>query len=676
VTRSIWRRFDQHDRRTKTFEGPMPDLRVVGLLGVLFLGTADARTPRHTRPEIQVPVSLSDRVKPVVAKAPGIAQPRVRADAVFSVEWMNRPIRSEQEQVLVELIANTSNSEVEEKADYLFRLSELYSAQQRFWRLEATELQIGSDTATDQSQKAKLRSAAAAGASRAKDYLLKAVKTFKALTDNQAFRNYPKMDLALFNYGYTLQSGKYMKEARAVFDSLLKNYPNSKFVPEAHLSFGDFFFESNQLADAEARYKMVLKFPKSAVYFYAMYKLGWIHLQQQRFVESLESFYNVVQGVKANHAQDALGHAAKLDFVRAYAEIGRADKAYPAFQRVDRDLALEMLEALGQLYVEQGKLDRAAQIHYELIRTTPGSGRACEWQYHVARGLLSAAGATNIDKVGRIEDLVGLYRSLASARTLPGPALQECRANAMAMSGEMARAYHNEALKTKTPETFGYAVRLYQAYVAGFPGDARHVEMQYLLAEALWAHAAHEPDARLQITRWTQASAAFAELARSDKTRAVMASRASVLAWMNAHDDGTLSSGAVPALTQGRPQPARPLSAEHQQLVDAIGAFAATTRDPRDPELGALRFVEANLYRRANHHDKAAAIYLGLISTHPAETFSEAAAALAIDSLVLLQRLDEMLLLADKLAADGRYLADKPDLAAIVKLVRSRSMRR
>ena len=49
---------------------------------------------------------------------------------------------------------------------------------------------------------------------------------------------------------------------------------------------------------------------------------------------------------------------------------------------------------------------------------------------------------------------------------------------------------------------------------------------------------------------------------------------------------------------------------------------------------------------------------------------------LAIDSLILTQQLDQLLLLADKLAADGAYLSSKPDLANVVKYVRSRSMRR
>jgi TolA-binding protein len=651
----------------------MPDLRLVaGILGTL-IGVAEARVPRYTRPEIQVAVSLSDRVKPRPPVTPATAKPVVTMDAVLTASWFTAPVRNEQEQILLGLIQSTPDTQVDEKADYLFRLSEIYAQQQRYWRIKSVELYTMVDRA-EPAARAKLSADASIAGNKAKEYLLKAVRIYKALTDNLAFRGYPKIDVALFSYGYTLYSGKYMKEARTVYDSLLKNYPNSAFVPEAHLVFGEYYFEHGQLADAEARYKHVLKFPKSSVYHYALYKVGWIHLQLQRYQDALETFFQVAMGTRNQH--DTLARAARLDFVRAYAEIGKADKAAAAFQRVDAAAANEMLEALAQIYLETGKVDRAAAIHAELMKGGPKSARACDWQYRVAHGSLSAPGLANTDKIKAIEDLVKLHGVLADARALPGPALQECRANAIAMATELGRAYHSESLKTKNRETTGYAIRLYQAFLDGFPADAQRADIQSLQAEALWTLAATEPDDRQQRDLWTRTSAAFAELGKLDKTRAVAAGRASVLAWMNGHDDGTLTNGAVPQLSTARPAPARPLSIEHQQLVDAVASFAANARDPRDPEVGALRFLEANIYRRANQHDKAAALYVALIATHPNETFSEANAALAIDSLVLLQRLDEMLLLADKLAADPRYLADKPDLAAIVKTVRSRSMRR
>ncbi len=81
---------------------------------------------------------------------------------------------------------------------------------------------------------------------------------------------------------------------------------------------------------------MVLKFPKSSAYWYAMYKMGWIDLNQQRFQDALETFFQVAQATKNDKKQEVLNRASKKDFVRAYAEIGKADKAYDAFQRVDQ----------------------------------------------------------------------------------------------------------------------------------------------------------------------------------------------------------------------------------------------------------------------------------------------------------------------------------------------------
>ena len=360
----------------------------LALFGALLVssGTVYAQKAKYNRTQdVKIDVKLSDKVKPIQAKAqdPSEFKPELNADQVLSIEGLVGNIRGEQEQILVDLIAQTPDTEVEEKSDYYFRLGELYAKQQRFWRLKAAEGQIAADKVKGPN-KAKAQADAAAAAEKAKTYLLKAVKTYKGLTDNDAFRNYPKMDMALFYYGYTLQGGKYLKEARAVYDKLLKNYPNSKYVPEAHLAFADYFFENNQLDDAEQRYKMVLKFPKSNAYWYAMYKMGWIDLNKQRFQEALETFFQVAQNTKNDKKNEVLNRASKKDFVRAYAEIGKADKAYPAFQRVDQKYAFDMLQILADLYLVQGKSDKAIYVYQELMKTAPTDKNVCLWQYNVA----------------------------------------------------------------------------------------------------------------------------------------------------------------------------------------------------------------------------------------------------------------------------------------------------
>src|SRR5688572_2697910 len=343
--------------------------RGLAIAGVLIAtSTVYAQKAKYTRnQDVKVDVKLSDRVKPIQAKPadPKENKPALTADAVLSIEGLVGNIRGEQEQILSDLISQTPDSEVEEKSDYYFRLGELYAKQQRYWRLKSVEFTIAADMAKNAGAKQKAQKDSATAANKAKDYLLKAVKTYKGLTDNDAFRNYPKMDMALFYYGYTLQGGKYLKEARAVYDKLLKNYPNSKYVPEAHLAFADYYFEAGQLADAEARYKQVLKFPNSSAYYYAMYKMGWIHLNLQRFQEALETFFQVAQATKNDKKNEILNRASKKDFVRAYAEIGKADKAYPAFQRVDQKYAFDMLTILADLYLEQGKSDKAIYTYQD-----------------------------------------------------------------------------------------------------------------------------------------------------------------------------------------------------------------------------------------------------------------------------------------------------------------------
>ena len=228
---------------------------------------------------------------------------------------------------------------------------------------------------------------------KAKAALHKAVKTLGAVVDNDAFRNYPHRDVALFEYGYLLWTGGSMTEARSAFDNLLKNYPQSLYVPETHLVVGESYLAANQPADAEQRYKQVLKFPKSAVYWFAMYRMGDLDIAAQRYQEALETYFQVSRGSQ----NDELGRAARRGFVRAYAEIGKPDKAQMAFQRVSTTDELPMLRQLAELYVQQNKLDNAAVVYASLLRKS-----------HDAADI---AAVGKLAKASKDEQLLALYIS-------------------------------------------------------------------------------------------------------------------------------------------------------------------------------------------------------------------------------------------------------------------------
>lgn len=349
---------------------------VIGI--ALFLAsTAHAQAPGGA--PVKITIELADPARPIPPRGliPG---PELDADLVLSIA-LPGSVRPEQEQILADLIAKTPDREVQEKANHYFLLGELQARQHRHWRATSAELA----RKADQAKTAKARAEAAAAAEQAKQYLAKAVKTYQAFTGNAAFRDHPKMDTALFYYGYTLQSGGQMSEARKIFYKLIKDHPASKHAPEAHLAFADHFFTAADLASAETYYKAVLKFPRSPAYWYATYRLGWIHLGQQRFQDALETFFQAGQATRNDPQLERLSRASSNGFVVAYAEIGKPDKARPAFLRVDGRRALDMLQLLGEAYLERGKPDRAIVVYQELRAAEPSHPNACQWLSGIAR---------------------------------------------------------------------------------------------------------------------------------------------------------------------------------------------------------------------------------------------------------------------------------------------------
>jgi tetratricopeptide (TPR) repeat protein len=635
--------------------------------------------------DVKIDVKLSDRVKPIQPKPVDKKeqQPTITAEDVMSIEGLVGTIRAEQEAILTDLIKQTPDSEFEEKGDYYFRLGELFAKQQRYWRLRSVDLLIKSEQAPA-AQKGKLKSESTQAGEKAKAYLIKAVKTYKDLTDNEVFRNFPKMDMALFYYGYTLQGGKYMKEARAVYDKLLKNYPNSKYVPEAHLAFADYYFEAGQLADAEARYKMVLKFPKSSVYWYAMYKMGWIHLNLQRFQDALETFFQVAQATKNDKKNEILNKTSKKDFVRAYSEIGKADKAYAAFQRVDNKYAFNMLETLADLYLGQGKSDKAIYVYHELMKLAPTNKNVCLWQYNIAHAMLSMPGANNSDKVKEIEHLVRMWGALRGKKTLPQAESQECHDNAAAMSGELARAYHSESAKTKNPETLAYAEKLYKVYLDVFTDAPDYAQTQYFYAELIWSRAESEKNPRIQTEMWENAALAFTDVVKGGKLDPKLtkeAAYAAVLGWKNALNvDPRVKQQAdkvedIDKEYKDVPK-AKEIPEREQKMLAAFDIYINYIKDPKDDELVGMKFLKANIYRRYNQFDKAIPLFQEILDKHRSHETAEYSANLLLDTFNRLKKYDDMLALATKLGGDAKFLEGKDDLKETLARLKAQSMRK
>ena len=633
-------------------------------------------------------VRLSDRAKPPPRRADAPAPPS--ADQLLAVEGLLGEVHLEQAELLRGLIARTPDASADEKADYYVRLAELEAKAQRFHRLQGTEDDFALAREADPKRRAQLAASVAAHRAAANAAVVAVIETYRALVDNPGFAGCPHLDTATFYYAYTLDHAGHPDEARAAYERLLRNFPRSRFVVDAHLALADALFDAGKLAEAEPRYRKVLVFPTAAMYRYAQYKLGWVLLAQRRPQDALELFYQVAQGTAQAADRQVLHRAAEHDFVRAYAEIGRADRALVAFQRVDSKDPYGMLAALADLYLDQGKFDKAIHVYRELMSARPNDPKVCAWEHATARAML-AIGTTN-DKVREIEALVRLYTALVGRRGLPGalPAgdAADCRAATEEMSGQLARAYHQEAVKTQNPEYFGYADRLYRAYLGAFPDAAEFAETQYFHAELGWAAAELERSPRLALHRWEDVADAFTAVVETGKVSAKLiqvSADAAMQAWMKALAiDGNPGPGSDAArdaphdaphdAPDGTPPAPRPLPAREHKLLAAYDLYLAHVADTGDDQRVGVAFLKANLLRRFDHLAEAIPMFEDIVAKHPDHETAEYAAQLVLDSDNRLGRDAAMLAFARGLAP--AFLAAHPGVRDTVARLAHTALRK
>lgn len=631
--------------------------RALVVLAVLCTASSAAADHRFDRnPAITVPVDRSDRSRPLTERkdAPP-PRPEITGDLVMKIQGLVAGLREEKIALFEQLLAETDDGDPE-KAGFWFQLAEVRSEQHRYYRLLAVEHEI---------EKRPKKAKAAAKLARAE--LKAAIKAFQALAADDAYRNYALMDRALFLYGYMLQSAGEMEAARAVYQRLAKEYPASPHVAAARFAFGEYYFEKGELTDAAAEYRAVLDLPDSIWTTHARFKLGWVALNLGRPDDALAAFYQVALETAKDKGDAPLHRAATRDLVRAYAEVGNAEKAHKYFKKVDKKLAFEMLERLGELYLEQGKAAKAIYTFRELISLDGKHARVCLWQYDVAHAMLTVG--TNDQKVTEIEKLVDLHAALKKRKGISAENLDACHDDAAAMSGDLARAYHSEWSKTQDPDTVEHAARLYRAYLEHFPDAPDRGETAYYQAELLWARAAAETKARLQVERWEAAAAAFTAVVHAgdvDATLIETSAAAAVEAWVNADHADPRSKLTPPTPDLGddaaiAPTP-QPLPDREQRLLAAIADYRKLAKP--DPDvLGEVKFLEAAVQRRFDRLAEAVPVLADIVEHHRAHPRGSIAIDLLLHSLNRLGRHDEMLGWVEQLLDDRKLVEREPELA-------------
>jgi len=391
--------------------------------------------------------------------------------------------------------------------DLLFRLSDHFLEKKAYFENQVGALYEGIYAAEEAKQKGKadqLKAKQAKFEAQGKEASEQAVKIYKVLVSSPQLGKFKRLDEALYFYAFELGQLKREAEMKEAYIRLIQDFPNSQYIPNAYLSFADYYFGQNKIGDALQLYEKVITFKDSPVYAYALYKMAWCHLNpvgtaEPRYDLSLDFFVKTIgatlegrAGSEANAKQ--LRRDARRDLVQAFAQSSKPTKAWDFFQKIgdgpkeDENMSRKMMELLAVRYFGQGMYTESTFIYEKLQDLYPEDPQTCEWQGRIVINAL----ATDNKSVQWTETAqLGEYWTKFKDGNQSQAIKRKCRDETLDTMKQMATVWHDEAEKTKNESTYALAEQAYEGFLKTFPKDKDAYEIQMFYAELLWARAGH-----------------------------------------------------------------------------------------------------------------------------------------------------------------------------------------
>jgi tetratricopeptide (TPR) repeat protein len=526
------------------------------------------------------------------------------------------------------LIRITPNDDPE-KPDFYFRLATHYRDKKVQYNFAARELDEKIFQTRSDSEKQRLKTRQSQYEKYEKQWMLGAIKLYLSIAQKPQFSKYKRMDEVLFNLADMLAQAKRRDKARIFFRRLIRNYPQSKYIPDAYLSFAEFYFNQNQVPQALKLYQRVGKYPDSAIYGYAIYKQGWCWLNLQNPRKALELFVRVIRDSKkwggSKRGKIILIKEAKKDSVKAYAQVGEPERAWAFFKRIGGNYAMKMLERLANIYYDQGKFQSSVQVFRKLISLNPKSKKLCRWQYSIMRATLS--GKDKSTQVKEARRLGAVYQLVAKRGKLRKTALAECRSNASGILRELATTWHQEAQKTQNNATYALAQILYKEYLDRFPNEKDAYVMSFYVAELLF-----------KLEKWMQAAEAYTRVVKMKAGGKYLkeAAYAAVISWKNAlnvrEEVKDTSRNDPKGKNKNKP---RAIPENQKKMMAAFDTYLKYV--PQAKERTTIIYRKARIYYEYNHYRKAADMFAMLATKYPRDRLAPYAANLLLDSLNILK---------------------------------------
>jgi tetratricopeptide (TPR) repeat protein len=439
----------------------------------------------------------------------------------------------------------------------------------------------------------------------------------------RVLRDYPwfsEYDLALYVDGFLATEQGKQEEALERFERILREYPQSRFTPDAHMAKAESLFSNKyDYAGALAEYEQVLKFKDSDLYGLALFKSAWCYWRLGRNDEAAKRFVSVFEVTDTSGRRVTAQQQRQLDELQGEAlkylvevftedEKNTAQDLYNFLTKIGGDrFAGKIVKALAEQFYDQAHYERGVEAYELLLKLEPTHREAGLWVLQICEGYWA------------LEDYPRLrtcYERAATGYTAGGPwaRTQADPANVQATTAkievslrEHATALHAKAQKDKTSRAeFEGAAGLYGVYIAHFPSAPGAFRVQYNLAEIEFFHLGKPTDAA---THYLAAAKQIPDKERSGELATLR------------HDalyNALVALSRVRAeqfeARKGKQAPAGETDAD-KKFAEALETYAHYY--PNDPELPGMFYAHGRTYFDNGSYDSAVKIWGMLLEKFP-----------------------------------------------------------
>ncbi len=318
------------------------------------------------------------------------------------------------------------------------------------------------------------------------------------------FPTYALNDAAYYLLGYCLEKQNDFDNGQVAYRTLIGRYPKSKFVTEAWVRIGEYYFDAyndkGALAKAAQAYEAAVKDKESPLYDKALYKLGWTYYKMDRFDEAVARFLALAdyyEGQKKEKGADSGGDLRNEALQYAAISLadekwGSIDRAKAAFAKLGpRPYEAEVYKKMGDVFFDQTRHAEAVAAYQLALSKNPTMDEAPFVQQRIVEAyerdrkldeafkesekLASSYGPGTAwyDKHKRDPDFISQVQAMAEKSLYGSAVYHHQQALALKQQGKLEEA----------KAAFEVAARAYASYLQRYPRSKNAYEVQFFAAE-------------------------------------------------------------------------------------------------------------------------------------------------------------------------------------------------